>query len=370
MRGIRIAAFALCGIAVAVPNPQTINIEAALAVPTPTILGPKIEDTAVLPVSYDPVAAVIAVAKAIATSGVETKKLKRAACDVQPGGVGPVPGDGSVGAYTNVNGQLRKNARAVSTPTGYKKVFTDKLAATEQIGHLTYKNIDSGKYDVNECAKFCDKEKYCLGFNIYYERDPKREPAAACPNPSPITNVKCSIYGYHITENSATNAGQKRQNFQVAITGSNGYSKVGHTCHPAPSVKNFKPPTDLPAAINAPLIKKNGRDYDTYNGMRLFNTNPHDPSLCGAACEAQTEYDRKNLVNSRGEYKPCNFFTSYILTKNGVPLGTYCALYTQEWNPSYATNTGYKDGNDVYKVTCAASYTASKLDSGKITTTP
>jgi hypothetical protein len=101
--------------------------------------------------------------------------------------------------------------------------------------------------------------------------------------------------------------------------------------------------------------------------MRLFNDGPFDPAVCAAACEAQTEFDKNHLVDSNGEYKPCNFFTSYILTKNGVPLGTYCALYTQSWDSSYATNTGYTSGSDEYKVVCAASYSATTPDSGKVT---
>jgi hypothetical protein len=114
------------------------------------------------------------------------------------------------------------------------------------------------------------------------------------------------------------------------------------------------------------LIKKNGNDYDTYNGMRLFNENPYDPSLCAAACDSQTEFDKNHLVDANGEYKPCNFFTSYVLTKNGVPLGTYCALYTQSWTEDYAVNTGYYYGSDEYKVICAASYEAKDPDSGKV----
>jgi hypothetical protein len=146
-----------------------------------------------------------------------------------------------------------------------------------------------------------------------------------------------------------------------------GYSKAGKgVCKPAPSVADFNAPSDLPAAINAPLIQKAGKDYDTYNGMRLFNTNPYDPSLCAAACEAQTQFDKQHIVDANGEYKPCNFFTSYILTRNGVPLGTYCALYTQTWDSSYAVNTGYFHGDDEYSVICAASYSATTPDSGKI----
>lgn len=149
---------------------------------------------------------------------------------------------------------------------------------------------------------------------------------------------------------------------------SQGYSKAGKgvKCKGAPAVNDFNAPANLPAAINAPYIKKNGQDYDTYNGMRLFNTNPYDPSLCAAACESQTKFDKEHLADANGDYKPCNFFTSYILTKNGVPLGTYCALYTEHWDASYAVNTGYYYGQDEYSVICAASYDLTTQDSGNI----
>jgi hypothetical protein len=98
--------------------------------------------------------------------------------------------------------------------------------------------------------------------------------------------------------------------------------------------------------------------------MRLFNENPYDPTLCAAACEAQGKWDSEHHKED-GTYKPCNFFTSYILTKNGAPLGTYCALYTDSWDDDkYAVNTGYYYGDDVYSVVCAAAYTASNPDIG------
>lgn len=86
MRNVLISAYALCGLTAAAPKPQNINIEAALAVPMPNILGPKVGDSAALSIAYDPIAAAEAVAEVVVTSGVETKKLKRAACEVQPGG--------------------------------------------------------------------------------------------------------------------------------------------------------------------------------------------------------------------------------------------------------------------------------------------
>ncbi|KAJ8113044.1 hypothetical protein OPT61_g4740 [Boeremia exigua] len=151
---------------------------------------------------------------------------------------------------------------------------------------------------------------------------------------------------------------QWRQEFQVVIAGSNGYTKLNK---PLPTVQDFNNPASLSAAINAPL--DNG--YDTYNGMRLFNNNPYDPTLCAAACQAQTDYDKAH-PNSDGSYKPCNFFTLYILTQNGVPLGTYCALYTRTWDASYATNTGYYDGDDKYEVVNVGSYAITSPDLGAI----
>jgi hypothetical protein len=349
-----------------------INIDAALAVPTPTILGPKVEETKAAPVSYNPTAAASVVAAIVKEEGVETKLRRRqSTCGPQqPGGAATKPGDGSVAAYLNPDGILRTTAKQAGTPSGYKQSFVDKVGSSQQIGYLTYKNIDSGEYDVQACAKFCDSEKFCLGFNIYYERDPKFEPKDGCANPEPITNVKCSIYGYPVAEKAATNEGQWRgpqdasgEAFHVVIAGSNGYSKLdvpGTGCKAAPAVADFEAPTNLPAAINAPL--DNGKD--TYNGMRLFNNNPYDPSLCAAACKAQTEFDREHLADANGNYKPCNFYTSYILTQNDVPLGTYCALYTRSWDSSLAVNTGYYYGDDKYSVICAASYEASTLDSG------
>jgi len=117
---------------------------------------------------------------------------------------------------------LRKAARNAGIPAGYVKSFTDATGSTEQIGYLTYKVIADGSYNVQQCADFCDSEKFCLGFNIFFERDPKYKPAPSCPTSEPITNVKCSIYGYPVAKGSATNTGQGREQFEVVVAGSNG----------------------------------------------------------------------------------------------------------------------------------------------------
>lgn len=145
--------------------------------------------------------------------------------------IGPVPGDGSVSAYLDSTNALSLTAQNASTPNGYAKAFTNQQASTQQIGYLTFKTLPGTKYDVDACAAFCNSVEFCLGFNIYYERDPTVDPDAACPNPQPVTNIKCSLYGYPVALGSATNKGLYRgpkdtngNAFQVVIVGSNGMS--------------------------------------------------------------------------------------------------------------------------------------------------
>jgi hypothetical protein len=245
MRNVLLTVSAICGLAAALP--QKINIAAALAVPTPTAgLGPKVTEVVPPPVTYNQAAAVESAAQAVATGGIVTvaKRDVDDACALQPDGyvgiydlqiyvdnlysTGTVPGDGSVAAYLDSSNALRVAAQTAGTPSGYKKEYTDLIFTTEQIGYLTYKVIADGTYSVQQCADFCDGEKFCLGFNIYFERDPKLNPATGCTNPDPVTNVKCAIFGYPVSQNSVINKGQSRQQFQVIMVGSNGKS----TCNP------------------------------------------------------------------------------------------------------------------------------------------
>lgn len=248
-------------------------------------------------------------------------------------------------------------------PNGYSAApnFVNLQGSLSQIGYLGLYTLTS--YDPNLCKAKCEANKFCMGFDIYFERDPSLDPnAQSCPNPASITNVKCTLYGYPVSGASATNKGQYRDSFQVVITGSNGYNKF---LTPAPQT-NFTGPVALPAAINAPLY--NGKD--TYVGMKIFTSGPYDPSLCAAACQAQTAYDKATAA-SDGSYMPCNFFNSYILSKNTVPQGTYCSFYSRVWDSSYATNTGQNRGSDVYTVSESFAYTLTNPDSGStLTTTP
>lgn len=99
-----LAASGLLGLVAAAP--QMINIEAALAVPTPTVLGPKVGETKPAAISYNPTAAASAAAAVVKDEGViekrdyyihnvtsapfiitgDSSKKKRNACDPQPVG--------------------------------------------------------------------------------------------------------------------------------------------------------------------------------------------------------------------------------------------------------------------------------------------
>lgn len=92
-----LAAVSLLGLAAAAP--QGINIEAALAVPTPLILGPKIGDVKPTKPTYNPAVAASVVAAVVKSEGTIQKRdqecdlivddlvgktTKRNVCDAQP----------------------------------------------------------------------------------------------------------------------------------------------------------------------------------------------------------------------------------------------------------------------------------------------
>ncbi|KAF2662677.1 hypothetical protein K491DRAFT_753220 [Lophiostoma macrostomum CBS 122681] len=369
----------LCGVAIA----QKLNIKAVDELELPSALGPDAANPTFVPAAYDSQKAAEFAASSVLNDGLSLETVveevifdrrdglrKRNDCSPETPGLGPVPGDGSVASYQDSANSLHSVALAALPPNGYEQNFINVDASTQQVGYLTYKSLSNGSYNIPECAAFCDSVQLCMAFNVWYERDPSITPAAACPNPAPVTNAKCALYGYPVSRESATNVGQYRgpqdangQAFQVVVIGSNGYSKSNSSNSSTPGAfTNFTGPSELlNGAIFAPLVDGN----DTYLGMRLYNNGPYDPSLCAATCQATTAYDQRHPA-ADGTYQPCNFFNAFILSKNDVSQGTYCAFYSRAWDPSYATNTGYKDGDDTYTVTSSYSYTLTTLDPGHI----
>lgn len=84
----------------------------------------------------------------------------------------------------------------------------------------------------------------------------------------------------------------------------------------------------------------------TYIGMELFTSGVFDAGLCAAACST------RNLAISAStkDTRTCQFFTTFMLYKNGISVGQYCSLYTTAWPSRYATNEGYSVENDKFTV--------------------
>lgn len=227
------------------------------------------------------------------------------------------------------NQQIKDAATQASTPSGYKQVFQNLQAAYQGASYLTYKNLDS--YSPEACAAFCNSEK-CSSFNIYFERAPSVNPnsdakneTANCPNPPSTTYIRCAIYGAAIDAKGATNSGQYRDQFQVVIAGSNGYTKPG-----APiSCPGYQTPKPCDGAIG-----DKGKDW--WLGDKFF-PGGFNPDFCRIFAKVQTA---KNIAAAKAKgsknYSPCNSFNAFEVYEDGEMVGTYCKLFTEKLPVAWA----------------------------------
>ncbi|KAH9905659.1 hypothetical protein F4778DRAFT_727071 [Xylariomycetidae sp. FL2044] len=335
----------LAGASPLVPR-QDIEFDMVEAAPDPSTVTIPVGPTADV-VTYDLAAATAsAIADPLPVEAVEKRHLSlRTACEPQPAGSGPVPSPDTDADFLAFTGFSDAAAHA-PTPAGYSLTFSNLQTSSGAYGYMGFTTVAS--YDTDSCANQCNSITGCLGFNIYFERDPSVNPGPGCEDPNSTTAIKCVFWGGYVAEENAKNDGQWRANFHVVIAGSNGYMKIG-----VPNVPGFTGESLGNRAINAPL-DCNGKD--TYMGSKIFSTSIFDPSLCGAACQSQNEY---NLAHPPAQGKPmiCKFFTTYLMAVNGRPEGQYCAMYTEYWDASHATNDGQWRGSDHYTVGYAFSYT-------------
>ncbi|CAD6448421.1 730eb83d-c379-4cb9-af08-d413e0040caf [Sclerotinia trifoliorum] len=353
---LALAASAVAG-ANAAPRPQNIDFQS---------LSPVVQSAQNVPVgvtaqvvSYNPTAAASIAAAAVTQSSAikgatsDTKrqfnhlKARDGTCARQPEtiyiGTNPTDDPDSFVAYK----PFADAANSASTPSGYTRSFVNLHASNNALKYMGFTQLPT--YDTASCADKCSAITGCNAFNLYFERDPIVDPGANCTNPSSMTNVKCVFWGGSIDSKTAVNDGQWRSKFRVVIAGSNGYNLAS-----VPTPGGYSPPSCLEdSAINAPL---GCNKDDTFLGSRFFTDTPFDVSLCTAACDATSSYDLAHPP-ATGSSKTCQFINTYILYLNGVAQGQTCAMYTESWDSSYAKNTGYTSGSDVY--TIGSSYTLS-----------
>lgn len=282
-------------------------------------------------------------------------------CAVQPDGYGPKVQPDTVEAF-EAYPEFHKEAQNAATPAGYERTFVDLNASTSANSYITFYTLQS--YDPAGCAQHCDDTDLCTAFNIYIERDPSLNPTTNttdpefnCPNPSSITNYKCSLWGSSIDATSATNEGGYRDDFQVVVVGSNGYDKTNNTT-PAPPSPHWQPPTKCPGGA----ISSGGQ----YHLGSQFFPGPFNPGLCGVYAEAQTSKNR-DAAKAAGHhsYTPCNMFNAYMVQLNGVAQGTYCSLFDTVLSEKWAGFQGSWSGNNFFGVQNSWTFGLKELDSGK-----
>ena len=286
-------------------------------------------------------------------------------CAPQPAGYGPLVTPDTPEDFKSYP-LFKQLSLGAQTPKGYSNVFKNLNASTTANSYITYKVLTS--YNVSDCAAFCDSYSLCTAFNVFIERDPSINPSTGgdnadiggwgseCPNPSSITNYKCSLWGSNIDAVSATNTGEARDSFQVVITGSNGYDKT-NTTTPA-KCPGWTPPTKCSGGA----ISKGG----SYLVGSNFYPGPFDPSVCAIYAQAQTNKN-KQVAISKGlkSYTPCNMFNSYMINKNGIPQGTYCALYNTVLTPSWASFLSALLGEILFSVKGSWTYSLTNQLTGK-----
>ncbi|KAL1310534.1 hypothetical protein AAFC00_000817 [Neodothiora populina] len=337
MRSSIIIPAAFAAMAVANPTPQEIDWDLVDSLdPVPTATIPVVDAAAqVTTIAYEASAAASTVAAAIIASGLAGADDASSSLSKRD-----IAADTPEAFLANTD--FSDAATNAQTPNGYVSTFNNLQASNNAYGYLGYSILQS--YDTIECSKRCDAIDGCASFNIYYERDPVTQPTKANPNPASTTLTKCVYWGGPIDPSNAVNNGQYQQDFHVVIAGSNGY--MNKTVAP---VDGYAQPTYLGAgAIEAPL---DCNKHDTYMGVKIFTKGPFDASQCAAACTATSVYDL-----SVGIPQTCQFFNTYLLLKNGSPVGQYCAMYNQTWPASYATNKGQWRGTNHYTIGHSYSY--------------
>ncbi|KAI4732541.1 hypothetical protein E4T50_16889 [Aureobasidium sp. EXF-12298] len=303
------------------------------AIPEPEDLGPPIGVPDSVGLDYDAAAVTNSVlALVVAATDAQTAVVPAATTGSTP--VSDTSKRSYVGGNTNL--QRRDHSYPIDTssydiPNGYTPAFISYQGATQSRGYMTYKTMSS--YNPGLCTAACDATPNCVFANIYYEKDPDK-------NNNPVDVIKCSLYSMSQTNATATNKGQYRGSFQILVTGSNGYNKAA-----APVAPTGYSLQSLSAAVNAPLFDSQGQG----RFIQPVYLSSYSPSLCAAACDKQTQYD-KSTASDDCNYKSCVYANLYYLIKDGAPQTVVCTLYTEATDSSYAVNKGYTSGSDFYQV--------------------
>ncbi|CAD0046852.1 unnamed protein product [Aureobasidium pullulans] len=290
------------------PNPQEIDLDLIINVPTPTII--QATGTPDQIVTYD-TKAILASATAVSSISVDITDVatstpsivKRAACGPEPSGYGPVTTNPKDDAASFAANPVYANAANSAANLN---------ASSSAYGYMGYTNLK--EYNPQTCA------------------------TKSCPNPASLTQIRCVYWGGPVTAGNTNNYGRKWEQFSN-IAAPSGYSDATYLNN---------------AAINAPY---DALGYNTYMGAKVFATGPFNATLCAEACNAQNVYNIANPPADGAPVQTCQFFNTYLLFLNNTQaLGQYCAMYSSAWTSKYATKVEQWRGNDRYTVQFSYSF--------------
>ncbi|KAG8628144.1 hypothetical protein KVT40_004017 [Elsinoe batatas] len=255
-------------------------------------------------------------------------------------------------------------ASQAATPSGYVKTFNNMNASASASSYMGLWTLKS--YSPSDCAAICNNNTGCTSFNIFIERDPSLNPCKNdstaytpwgywCPLPSSITNYKCTLWGSNLDASVVTNAGGWRGDFNVVITGSNGYDKTNVTTPVA--IATYDPPQ------NCSDSGINGGSY--WLGSKFF-AGAFNPQLCAAYANATSATNEAAAIAAgQSNFTPCQMFNAYHIYKNNIPMGTYCSLYNAQLSTKWASVKGSWSGNNYYGVRNSWQYQLTTPRTGK-----
>jgi len=260
-------------------------------------------------------------------------------------------------------------------PAGYWTSFQNSFGANWQLsntlagvaypGDVYRGDRLPGAYNTSLCATVCNNDPGCLGFNIYYEREPFYNPNnSTCRNPVSAVDVHCAFYNQPIFNTSTTNYGLYEYDFYVVIQGSNGYNKLT----PWSSVANFSGPTAMVGAVNP----QSASQY--LMKQTAFST--YDPNQCANLCYSTSRANQQAAMTSgAATYSACNYFNIFNVTygasvgNQGTNQGMYCQLFTNTAASNYGTLNAATYNGVQYNLTGSAGYSLYPLDTGSTKTT-
>ena len=226
MRATTIASFLT---ALTLSAAQQINIDAALAVPTPNLSIDPLATPAAI--TYDAASATSSIAAA-AAAGETPAILKRTftiierqdngTCTNRTRGAGPVPSPDTSSAFLSYQ-PFADAAKNATTPSNYTQAFSNLHASTTAKTYLGVAELSV--YDAQNCTAQCDAQTGCTAVNMFFERTPTLNLGKGCTDAPSSTVIKCVFWGDAVTKQNTVNTGFTDNGFVVVIAGSNGYNK-------------------------------------------------------------------------------------------------------------------------------------------------